>query len=291
MSPFHRTIVLCSALSLSAITVATPLPDTEQPEPQAESQPQEPTCYTFKEKGWQFYSNKRRPKLPIVGDQSEMLLIPDNQFQTGVVAAINSSVKPPFEATFDYSTWDDDGSEWATWNSADGFTFFFLKDTSDYGTPPDGNSLGLKQEGGGYAVRFKLYGHRSIWLTGIENTLLDWQPFSKAYSQRQWVPVNVTVMNDSIRVQANNQVVLNHEADVATAFSDLGFTAATGAADVEIAVRHLCIKPLSQESIDLNPIEPATYPPTGEDNFVPAPGLEGLDTFPANTGPANTDQN
>ncbi|MET4693495.1 hypothetical protein [Endozoicomonas lisbonensis] len=272
MSSLSLTLLIFSTLILSNNSYSAPVP--------AGQRGNEATCYTFKEKGWQFYNNMKRPKLPVVGDKQEMLLIPDNQYQTGVAAAISSPVKPPFEVTFSYSTWDDDGSEWAIWNSADGLAFFFLKDTSDYGTPPDGDSLGLKQEGDGYAVLFKLYGSRSISLTGQNNRLLDWDRFRKAYSQRQWIPVKVAVTKDRIRVYANNQPVLNHHADLHTRYSGLGFSAGTGAADAEIAVKNLCITPLETRTTQTESGEPSEPPTVKDKNFIPAPGLEGLDSWP-----------
>ena len=241
-------------------------------------------CYTFREKQWRFFRSNPKQKLPKVGKIPELLLTPDNTFHTGVAAAINSPVKPPFEISFDYSTWDDDGSEWAIWNSADGLAFFFLKDASDYGNPPDGGALGLNPEGGGYAVWFKLYDTRSVGLTGPGDITLDWERFAKAYTQRQWVPVKIEVCEDSIQVWANDQPVLNHHAAIDDTYSDLGFSAATGAADAEQAVRNLCIKPLaakeplaeSQETIPGIPLQQ-------QEGFEPAPGLEGIDAWPVQT--------
>ncbi|WP_145912638.1 hypothetical protein [Endozoicomonas montiporae] len=273
MSSLCRTLFFFSSLMLCIRGYSAPVP--------AKPTGSEPACYTFKEKGWHFYSNKKRPRLPVIGDKSEMLLIPDNQYQTGVAAAISSSVKPPFEVTFSYSTWDDDGSEWAIWNSADGLTFFFLKDISDYGTPPDGDSLGLKPEGDGYAVWLKLYGSRTITLSGQNNMILDWDRFKKAYSQRQWIPVKVTVLKDRIQVEANNQPVLNHHTDIDTRFSGMGFSAGTGAADAEIAVKKLCVTPLKTQAAETSPADPAFPGSVKDENFIPAPGLEGLDTVPA----------
>lgn len=202
----------------------------------------ESKCYNFRENQWRFQSNQ--PNLPTLVKKREMLLIPDNMFNTGVAMIINSDIKPPFEASFRYSTWDDDGSVKARANSADGFTFFFLKDASDLGTPPDGDSLGLKTPGGGYAVRFRLYKTRAVQLTNPEQTVLGSTWFDRVYSNRQWVPVKVKVTDERITVTADNHVILDAPTKIDDTYSDMGFTAASGDADAEQAIKNFCIRSL-----------------------------------------------
>ena len=265
---YYLPLVLLFPLNLSS----APLPDS----PSMDSE--RAYCYTFREKQWRFFRSSPGLKLPRVGRIPELLLIPDNTFHTGIAAAINNPVKPPFEISFDYSTWDDDGNEWAVWNSADGLKMFFLKDASDYGTQPDGDSLGLSSDGGGYAVGFHLYGSRYVQLTGPQGVVLTRSHFARAYRQRQWVPVTVTVLTNRITVSADNKVILEQNLELDQQYQDIGFTAATGTADAEHAIRNLCIKALPS---DQSEEESSRIPPQQQEGFIPAPGLEDIDTWPA----------
>ncbi|MGI9273530.1 MAG: hypothetical protein ACR2PT_01550 [Endozoicomonas sp.] len=233
-------LLLCALLapySTQSAPIGLPASTSEDTAPNS-------VCYSFKEPEWQFHRSKRKFRLPRIERPGELLLIPDNTFDAGVAAVLTGKAKPPFEATFEYSTWDDDGSTWAVWNSADGFSFFFLKDASGYGRPPTGGTLGLKPGGGGYALSFSLYGYRLAQLTAPSGTVLQRIHFDRAYSDRKWVLVKVTVTDELISIMANQQLILEQPVQLGVAANDLGFSAASGAADAEQKIRNFCLRQL-----------------------------------------------
>ena len=238
----HGKRLSATILGLAASS-AFALPVPAQPEQAL--QPSEAICYKFTEKNWDFRHNIWAKGWPRVLTPGELELLPDNKFNAGAAAVLNNTMRPPFEVTFEFSTYDDDGGPNQVWNSADGIAFFFFKNGAEYGTPPSGNRMGLSRSAGGYAVTLPIYGQRRATLLTADGIELKYVPFRQAYTHGKWVPVRIQVMPNRVIVKGDKWLLMDTSFNFDTQHSALGFSAATGAADSQHKVRNFCIRSLA----------------------------------------------
>lgn len=197
-------------------------------------------CYNFKEPRWVFASNKPAEKWPKVS-KGVLTLLPDDLANGAAAAILKRGIRPPFEATFEFRTFDEDGGPQYIWNSADGLSFFFYKDGSRYGTPPHGSFMGFASSGGGYAVQMPTYGQRRIRLRAASGLTFQTNPFRQAYTHGEWVPMKVRVYANRVQAWSGERKLLDVALNFDTEFTSMGFSAATGDADSEHQVRKFCI--------------------------------------------------
>lgn len=81
--------------------------------------------------------------LPTVDDTGIINLTEDDRYGQGVAIVSNEDISNSFETQFEFQTYDNDGSG-SIWNKADGVAFFFAKDGSNYGDPPTGSRVGVR---------------------------------------------------------------------------------------------------------------------------------------------------
>lgn len=220
-------------------------PSQEKIEPEAICQP-----ISFNAKGWVSAANHNATDYPIIVGRKieELILLPDDRYSAATAAIYANTVTPPFEVQFEFNTFDDDGGYNGSqvWHSADGISFFFLKDGTRYGTPPNGGKMGQSKKGGGLAVSFPMYGSRQVRLSETGGRTLTQRYFRNAYSHGKWIPVSVTVKADGVTVKSEDKNLFTYPLDLKNFQhgNSIGFSAATGAADARQEVRGLCIKKL-----------------------------------------------
>ncbi|WP_087110082.1 lectin-like domain-containing protein [Parendozoicomonas haliclonae] len=217
-------------------------------------------CLDFSEKAWAFTSNTKAKAWPKV-NKGTLTLLPDNLYSASAAAILRSNLQPPFEVTFEYRTYDDDGGSHLIWNSADGISFFFYKDGASYGTPPTGGFLGFSRSGGGYAVQLPTYGQRQARFRAASGSTFQATPFRQAYTHGQWVPLRVLVQANRVQTWSGNRKLLDVALNFDTQFTSLGFSAATGAADSEHQVRAFCVTPIRQKATESKPEQEAKPEP------------------------------
>ena len=223
----------------------------EDPQPQNEPEP-EATCLpiSFKAKGWVSAANYNASDYPIiVGNEiEELMLLPDDRYGAATAAIYPNTVTPPYEVRFEFNTFDNDGgySSSQVWHSADGISFFFLKNGTRYGTPANGGKMGQSARGGGLAVSFPMYGSRRVRLSETGGKTLTQRYFKDAYSHGRWIPVSVTVQAEDITIKSGDKQLIKYALNYKDfqQGNSFGFSAATGAADARQEVRGLCVKKL-----------------------------------------------
>ncbi|WP_281645638.1 hypothetical protein [Parendozoicomonas sp. Alg238-R29] len=228
------------------VSLAAPLLPVEQTDEAVQSTQ---TCFNFEESNWLFSRNKPAIDWPKIKG-GVLSLLPDNLFSGAVAAILRSPIRPPFEATFEFRTFDEDGGPQHVWNSADGISFFFYKDGSRYGTPPNGNFMGFSASGGGYAVQMPTYGQRRIRFREASGLTFQTNPFRQSYTHGAWVPLKIHVLPNRVLAWSGDRKLIDVALNFNTEFSDLGFSAATGAADSEHQVKNFCLSPIQSQVVD-----------------------------------------
>ncbi|MCL6270887.1 hypothetical protein M3P05_13235 [Sansalvadorimonas sp. 2012CJ34-2] len=232
----HGKLLLACLMGLSTTTtMAAPVGQT--------------TCFNFTEKNWSFLNNNFAKGWPKVLAPGELELLPDNMFGAGVAAVLRNSIRPPYEVSFEFSTYDDDGGKNLVWNSADGIAFFFLKSGESYGEPPAGNQMGFSRNGGGYAITMPTYGQRRATFRtsdGLDHKVV---PFRQAYTHGEWVPVRIQVMPNRVIAWGGKWGLIDATFNFDMTYNDLGFSAATGRADGLHKIRNFCIRTLDSLSV------------------------------------------
>ncbi len=260
VSGLYSALSTLALLPLSIHLAAAPLPTP------AEAKPVPATCMNFKEEGWSFHRNSKAKGWPRVS-RGVLKLLPDNRYGAGVAAVLKSQMQPPYEVTFEFRTYDDDGGPGLIWNSADGVSFFFLKDGDAYRTPPPGGDLGFAREGGGYAVMLSTHGQRQARLRSADGITFASMPFRSAYTHGKWVPVRIQVGDERVEAWSGQRRLLSVSLNYDTQYSDIGFSAGTGAADSEHQVRNFCIRSLGEPVVQ----EPVVEPPVIEPPVIEQP--------------------
>ena len=95
---------------------------------------------------------------PLVNEKiDQVTLTPVNAYSASGVVFLNEAPKLPFTLTFRFNIFDDDGSAYNIWNSADGIALMIGKDESSYkkGNPPIGGTMGHIDDGTGVTLFFK----------------------------------------------------------------------------------------------------------------------------------------
>ena len=245
----HQIYGYIFALFFTSSAIGIPIPSKD---PDFSGSGPEPVCQpvSFKAKGWVSATNYNATDYPIiVGKKTEeLILLPDDRYDAATAAIYANKVTPPFEVQFEFNTFDDDGgySGSQVWHSADGISFFFLKDGTRYDTPENGNKMGQSSEGGGLTVSFPMFGARKVRFSQADGKTLVERNFRDAYSHGKWIPVSVIVKTDSITVKSDDKQLFKYTLNIRDfqQGNSLGFSAGTGAADARHEVRGLCIRNL-----------------------------------------------
>lgn len=175
-------------------------------------------------------------------------LTPDDTKNQGAVMWWKSQWKPPFQVSFEYSIWDDDGDVKNLWNSADGIVMMFCKNKKDYPTPPSGGMRGFVEDGTGYGVHIATYGYdRGMLLKNGKGVTLDSYPENEVYTDGNWRKVTVEVGENKIRVRLDGDLALFWEGEIDDEYGGFGFGAGTGGADSEHRLRNIVVSKMKDE--------------------------------------------
>ncbi len=170
---------------------------------------------------------------------NEIVLIPDNVYNSASALSYKEEVSLPYKVSFEYATSDDDGGYGYPyiWHSADGVALSFGKDKTTYQNTslPHGSGRGFISDGTGYGLHFKTYGRREILLTDGHGNILRSFGFRDTYSSGRWVKVEVEIdLSGNVSVFLNSSLAFQEKladtSDLKT-YKSLAFSAATGAAD------------------------------------------------------------
>ena len=225
--------------------------DSEEVEPADKTIPEtERSCLLvdFKQAPWKSFANSNAFDYPVINKNKELELMPVTVYGGAAAYLFTNpeNIQPPFEVTFDFSTFDDDGGYNRVWNSGDGIRFFFLRNISHYGQPLAGGSMGRSAAPGGYAISFPMYGSRQVRLDNHQGRPLKRVPFSRSYSHGEWVRISIMVREDGVTVTADNNKLFDYKTDweQGRTGNAMGFSAATGAANSSHMIRNFCLRRL-----------------------------------------------
>ncbi len=188
-----------------------------------------------------FSSLQGYPKLTITGSASGFIdLLPDNTYFASSVQFI-PEVHKVFSVNFEYETCDDDGGP--IWHSADGVAFIAGKTPDSYSSLsslPIGSTLGVVNDGKGFAIQLKTYGwSRGIYLIDGNGTVLKKVADRNTYTDCGRVPVEISVDQNGLlsfeKGEGSQRIEFTYTLPQALFDSlegkSLAFSAATGAAD------------------------------------------------------------
>ncbi|MFT4627737.1 MAG: hypothetical protein ACI8PZ_006424 [Myxococcota bacterium] len=183
---------------------------------------------------------------PLVTGLDATSFIEDDITTAGALVDFHDPLEPPYVLTFEYSTWDDDGSDFALYNSADGFAVQLFKDTSVYASEPlpVGGTRGVINEGTGVVVHLPIYERRRVFVAdgaGAELGSVDWP---EVYTHGDWRAMSIEVTDDGIRVSGDGRELLVVPGPFDTSFRTLAISAATGGSDAEHRLRTVCMERL-----------------------------------------------
>lgn len=171
---------------------------------------------------------------PLVNEKiDQVTLTPVNAYSASGVVFLNEAPKLPFTLTFRFNIFDDDGSAYNIWNSADGIALMIGKDESSYkkGNPPIGGTMGHIDDGTGVTLFFKTYGKRELILKDPKGKILASKAVPAIYTHKKWQAVRLEVTKTSINVNFDSEKVLSWEGELPELKNTLAFGAATGAAN------------------------------------------------------------
>ena len=119
----------------------------------------------------------------------------------------------PFQVSFDYQIYDDDGGLNEVYRSADGISFFFFKNVQAYQTqlPTAGSGRGFIYDGTGYGVHINIYENRYIFLENAtaspNEQILDFtETINHLYTHDSWNKLTIIVTNFTIQILLNDDM-------------------------------------------------------------------------------------
>jgi hypothetical protein len=187
--------------------------------------------------GFSFYGGSAMPRCSSI-DGETLTLLPDLSYWAGTTAVYNTPVAVPFRVEFEYYSLHEGGDGY----HADGFTFFFGDDASDYAlVEPDRSTLGFLANGRGHAVEFNHWqNHIAIRDGNFE--VVD-QVGASPYTAGDWLSVVIEVEASEVTVWYDGSEVLSAPVSVDDG-TGVGFGAGTGAYTAEHSVRQVHFTPL-----------------------------------------------
>ena len=126
----------------------------------------------------------------------------------------------------------------------DGIVVFFAKDQSGYeGTSPPNGSLGFIPDGTGYGVELNTWTN-SVSVRDGNYNVIGSSVGKDTYTNGAWIPVEVTVLADSVQVSYDNVELLTEAVSIDTTFSGIGVSAGNGYYTSEATIRNFVITSL-----------------------------------------------
>ena len=182
--------------------------------------------------GFSFYGGSAMPRCSSI-DGDTLTLMPDLSYWAGTAAVYDTPVEVPFRVEFEYYSLHGGGDGY----HADGFTFFFGEEASDYAlVEPDRSTLGFLANGQGHAVAFNHWQNHIALRDGNFDTVAE--VGASPYTDGEWVPVAIEVESSAVTVWYDGSEVLSAAVAVDSG-TGVGFGAGTGAYTAEHSVRQV----------------------------------------------------
>ena len=206
---------------------------------------------------WQFFSTlENYPQ----ASADEITLLPDAVFNASSTAFLLNGTPKSFILKFEYKTCDDDGGADLPWNSADGIAIGlgqvkkrYRKIYANNPSTLTGNNRGSVKQHQGVSIHFATYGTRNpdaaisqgVYVLGKQNRVLAKDHAIVTYTDCEWQEVRISLSpSGALRIYKGTRIVetmLTPKQVRQINTGQLSFSAATGSADSEHAIRDVQI--------------------------------------------------
>ena len=168
------------------------------------------------------------------GSEQELVLMPDHRDWTATAAVYTSDVTIPFAVDFLLRTYHDTEDP-----PADGFVFFFGKDSDSYTQQvPPREQQGFMPDGSGFGMMFNTWTSQVGLRDGTWN-ILGTDIYHDSYTNGEWIPIRVEVRESGVVVLWNEIELYRADVSISSPHQTVGFAAGTGYYTMDVRLKDI----------------------------------------------------